>query len=97
MENIFINQDWTIILDVGIDISTAPTLEIVYRKPNSPTEVTVVAALYTSTSIYYAISAATNNADGQWLFRAKITDIAGKVLFGDVVRVDVRKAWHPYS
>lgn len=97
MENIFVNQDWTIILDVGIDISTAPVLKIVYRKPNSATEVEVVATLYTATSIYYDIPDTTNNVDGQWLFRAKITDITGKILFGEPVRVDIRKEWFPFS
>jgi hypothetical protein len=97
MNNIFVNQDWTIILDVGIDISTAPVLRIIYRKPNSATEVEVNATLYTSTSIYYYIPDTTNNADGQWLFRAKITDITGKILFGEPVRVDIKKAWFPYA
>lgn len=97
MENTFINQDWTIILDLGVDISTAPTLEIVYRKPGSAVETTVAATLYTPTSIYYDIPAVVNNTTGQWLFRAKITTLAGKVLFGDVVRVDIRPKWFPYQ
>lgn len=97
MGNIFINQDWLLFLDVGINISTAPVLKIVYRKPNSSVEVEVVATLYTATSIFYDMPAATNNVDGQWLFRAKITDITGKILFGEPVRVDIKKAWFPFS
>lgn len=97
MESIFVNQDWTIILDVGIDISTAPTLEIIYRKPGSPTEYTVTATLYTSTSVYYDVTDTINDTDGQWLFRAKIVDITGKILFGEPIRVDIKKKWAPYA
>jgi len=96
MNTIFVNQDWRLIVDVSIDISTAPLLQIIYRKPNSTTEVTVAATLYTSTSLYFDVTDTINNLAGQWLFRAKITDVAGKIYFGEIVRIDVKSAWFPY-
>lgn len=88
MKTLFIGDTGTeIVLDCGIDVSSATARKIIARKP-SGTRVEWTAAAEGSTSIKYVTQADDLNVAGEWALQAHI-EMPDWIGSGDVVRLQV--------
>lgn len=92
---VLVNSSFRLQLDTGINL-TGLTVSIIFRKPNSTTETTVVATITDLTKCYYDFDSATNDTVGKWLFKVKVVDGAD-TFYSFPVYVNVRDEWHPWD
>lgn len=83
---LFNGQDYRLILDTGIDISTATATKILYKKPNGVSSEWTAAIV--GTTLLYDIPALQNDIPGLWEFQSYV-EMAGKKFIGEIVLQDI--------
>jgi hypothetical protein len=85
MSAIFTTQGFlVIVLDTGIDLSTASNLKILYKKP-SGVKGEFTATVFETTKLRYQFDNDNLDIPGQWSFQAFVT-IGGLNAYGEIVR-----------
>ena len=80
---------YTLTLDTNIDLSTATTHDIVYKKPDESTG-TWTGTVTDTTKIQYSVQSGDLDQHGLWRVQAKVTD-GGLNGFGDIVLIQVNE------
>lgn len=76
-----------ITLDVGLDISQAAAVKILYKKPSGAYGAWT--ATKDGTSIYYITQAGDINSAGRWTFQSYISNLDGYTGYGNIVTYDI--------
>lgn len=92
-----INSDFTVRYNTGLDLTGAVTTDLIYRKPNSTTEVNIGGAVYSTSYIEADVPVASNDTAGKWLFRSYIVMATGEIINGPVVFINVEELWEPWE
>ena len=87
--NIYVGQDYQLTLDTNVDLTTASTKQIRYKKP-SETSYSSVDATVSGTTLIAQITDTINNEAGDWLFHAYVITSNSKIYIGDIVSNRVR-------
>lgn len=77
MSKIYVNQPYRLRLQTATDLSSAPSTQIRYRKPQSGTEGVFSGTVTSSTKIYHDVTVAENNEAGVWKFQTDAQYLAG--------------------
>lgn len=90
MSAIFTTQGYlVIVLDTGIDLSTASVTKILYRKP-SGVKGEFTATVFETTKLRYQFTNTDLDLPGQWSFQAYVV-IGGLNAYGEIVRQSISK------
>lgn len=88
--SIFVNQGYYLLtLETGIDISTASTKEILYKKPNGTTGAWT-ATLEGTTQVKYQMDNDDLDMAGSWTFQAYVV-IGGLDAYGALFSIEVKE------
>lgn len=68
MSKIYVNNPYRLQLQTATDLSSAPTVQIHYRKPDG-TEGTFSGTVASSTQIYHDVTGTENDEAGVWRFQ----------------------------
>lgn len=77
MSKIYVNQPYRLRLETQTDLTSAPSVQIKYRKPQSGTEGTFSGAALNSSEIYHDVTGTENDEAGVWRFQTDAQYLAG--------------------
>lgn len=94
MKKIYVDAPYTLQLQTGTDLTSAPTVQIRYKKPSGATGV-FSATVVSSTEMYHDLTGTENNEAGVWMFQSDAQYLSnGEHYPGETW---FQKIWEPFT
>lgn len=90
---IIVDSPYQIVLETGMDLSTATQTRIIYKKPDQTSS--YWSATVSGTTLVFDVPGASNNVAGQWKFHSSVLLPGYAAPFlGDVVTLKVQDKYY---